>query len=258
VTYCPLCNTALAFDRTVDGKVLDFGTTGRLRYSDLVMYDRQTESWWQQATGDALVGTYAGRRLGFIPAPVMSWRDFRTTYPEGRVLSRNTGFTRPYGRNPYAGYDTRSGPIAGFFPGALDARLPALERVVAVDRGDSSIAYAFSLLSRTRVVNDDVSGVPIVVFWVAGTASALDAAEIARGRDVGATGVFDRRLDGRALSFEALPDSRFRDRETGRVWDLSGHGASGSLAGRRLTPLAHGNHFWFASAAFRPEARLVR
>ena len=258
VTYCPLCNTALAFDRTVDGTVLDFGTTGRLRYADLVMYDRQTESWWQQATGEALVGTYAGKRLGFIPAPVMSWRDFRTTYPEGRVLSRNTGYARPYGRNPYTGYDTRPAPIAGFFRGAPDARLPALEGVVAIDLDGRSVAHAFSLLSRTRVVNDTVGGVPIVVFWVAGTASALDAAEIARGRDVGATGVFDRRLDAHVLSFEALPDGRFRDRETGTVWDLSGRTTSGSLAGRRLTPLAHGNHFWFAWAAFRPETRLVR
>ncbi len=78
VTYCPLCNTALAFERRMDGAVLDFGTTGRLRYADLVMYDRQTESWWQQATGEGIVG-YAGRRLRFIPAPVMSWRDFCAT-----------------------------------------------------------------------------------------------------------------------------------------------------------------------------------
>ncbi len=258
VTFCPLCNTALAFDRTVDGKALDFGTTGRLRYSDLVMYDRQTESWWQQATGEAIVGSYAGRRLRFIPAPVMSWRDFRTMYPEGRVLSRNTGYVRPYGRNPYEGYDTRPGPIAGFFRGARDPRLPALERVVALDLGDTAVAYAFSLLEHLRVVNDEVGGVPIVVFWVPGTASALDAAEVARGRDVGATAVFDRRVDGRVLSFESRPDDRFRDRETGTVWDLSGRGISGRLAGRRLTTIAHGNHFWFAWAAFRPEARLVR
>jgi hypothetical protein len=107
---------------------------------------------------------------------MMSWRDFRTTYPDGSVLSRNTGYVRPYGRNPYAGYDTRWGPIAGFFRGARDARLPALERVVAVDWGGSSVAYACSLLSRTRVVNDEVDGIPVVAFWVAGTASALDAA----------------------------------------------------------------------------------
>ncbi len=136
--------------------------------------------------------------------------------------------------------------------------MPALERVVAVDWGGSSVAYAFSLLSRTRVVNDDVGSVPIVVFWVSGTASALDAAEIAEGRDVGATAVFDRRLHGRVLSFEAMADGRFRDRETGTTWDLSGRGASGPLAGRRLTAIPHGNHFWFAWAAFRPDTKLVR
>lgn len=258
MTFCPLCNTALAFDRRLDGAVLDFGTTGRLRYSDLVMYDRQTESWWQQATGEGIVGTYAGRRLRFIPAPVMSWRDFRAAYPAGRVLSRNTGYERPYGRNPYAGYDTRSGPIPDFFRGARDARLPALERVVAVGWGGGSVAYAFSLLSRLRVVHDQVGTGPIVVFWVPGTASALDTAEVAAGRDVGATAVFDRRLEGRVLAFEATADGRFQDRETGTTWDLSGRGTSGPLTGRRLTAVPHGNHFWFAWAAFQPETRLVR
>ena len=116
VTFCPLCNTALAFDRRLDGHVLDFGATGRLRHSDLVMYDRQTESWWQQATGEGIVGAYAGKRLRWLPAPLTSWRDFRDAYPAGRVLSRNTGHNRPYGRNPYERYDTRAGPNGGFRP----------------------------------------------------------------------------------------------------------------------------------------------
>jgi len=115
VTYCPLCNTALAFDRRLDGEILDFGTTGRLRHSDLVMYDRQTESWWQQATGEGIVGRHAGRRLGFLSAPLVSWRQFQTAYPRGRVLSRETGFDRPYGSNPYVRYDDPGGsPRANF------------------------------------------------------------------------------------------------------------------------------------------------
>ena len=101
VTYCPLCNTALAFDRRVDGMLLDFGTTGRLRYSDLVMYDRQTESWWQQATGEAIVGKFAGRKLEQVNAPLVSWGTFKRSSPNGLVLSRETGFDRPYGDNPY-------------------------------------------------------------------------------------------------------------------------------------------------------------
>jgi hypothetical protein len=67
VTFCPLCNTAIVFERRLDSQILDFGTTGLLRYSNLVMYDRQTESWWQQATGEAIVGELTGHRLAFPP-----------------------------------------------------------------------------------------------------------------------------------------------------------------------------------------------
>jgi len=258
VTFCPLCNTALAFDRRLDGRVLDFGTTGRLRHSDLVMYDRQTESWWQQATGEGIVGAYTGRRLRFVAAPITSWQDFRRSYPGGRVLSQDTGHDRPYGRNPYERYDTRSSPIAGFFSSALDKRLPAMERVVAIDLTDGTAAYAFSLLARRRVIHDEIGALPVVVVWAPGTASALDAAAIRDGRDVGATAVFDRRVDGRVLTFEPAGDGRVRDRETGSVWLLSGRAVSGPLAGRRLAPVPHGNHFWFAWAVFRPDARLVK
>ena len=258
VTFCPLCNTALAFDRRLNDRVLDFGTTGRLRHSDLVMYDRQTESWWQQATGEGVVGTYAGRQLRFIAAPIMSWRDFEGTYPTGRVLSRDTGYDRPYGRNPYERYDTRSAPIPGFFRPEPDGRLPAMERVVALDGLASPVAYAFSLLERRRVVNDEIGGVSLVVFWAPGTASALDAGAIHDGRDVGATAVFDRRLDDRLLTFETAAEGRFRDRETGSVWVLSGRAVEGPLAGHRLEPVPHGNHFWFAWAVFRRDTRLVK
>lgn len=258
VTYCPLCNTALAFDRRVDSRVLDFGTTGRLRHSDLVMYDRQTESWWQQATGEGIVGANAGKQLRFIAAPVTSWRDFRQTYPGGRVLSRDTGHDRPYGRNPYERYDTRRSPIAGFFRGKPDGRLPAMERVVAFEEGGSAVAYAFSLLARRRVINDDVGTLRVVVVWAPGTASAVDAATVRDGRDIGATVVFDRRVDGRVLSFEPAGDGRLRDRETGSVWLSSGRAVEGPLAGRRLAPVPHGNHFWFAWAVFRPDTRLMK
>ncbi|MGH2403427.1 MAG: DUF3179 domain-containing (seleno)protein, partial [bacterium] len=99
VTFCPLCNTAIAFDRRLDGRVLDFGTTGMLRFSDLVMYDRQTESWWQQITGEAIVGVLTGKQLKFLPAQIVAWETFARTFPAGKVLSRNTGHVRPYGQN---------------------------------------------------------------------------------------------------------------------------------------------------------------
>ncbi|MEE8465674.1 MAG: DUF3179 domain-containing protein, partial [Dehalococcoidia bacterium] len=107
ITFCPLCNTALVFNAALpDGRVLDFGVSGMLRFSDLVMYDRQTESWWQQATGEAIVGDLTGTMLEFIPSPIVSWADFKQAHPGRQVLSRDTGISRPYGRNPYTGYDT--------------------------------------------------------------------------------------------------------------------------------------------------------
>jgi hypothetical protein len=107
VTFCPLCNTAIVFDRRVKEQVLDFGTTGNLRNSDLVMYDRQTESWWQQFGGEALVGELTGFELEQLPARIVAWADFRREHAGGKVLSRDTGFSRSYGQNPYVGIRQR-------------------------------------------------------------------------------------------------------------------------------------------------------
>ena len=256
VTFCPLCNTALAFDRRFDGEVLDFGTTGMLRYSDLVMYDRQSETWWQQATGEGIVGTHAGRQLTFVSAPLVGWKQYREEHPDGKVLSRETGFTRDYGRNPYQRYDTRSAPFSQFFGGRQDGRLPAMERVVALADGDSSVAYSMSALEERPVTNDTFVGRPIVVLWAPGTASALDASAIADGRDVGSTGVFGRELGGRVLTFESAGPGSYQDAETGSTWNVFGRATSGPLAGQRLESVPHGNHFWFAWAVFMPDTRV--
>src|SRR5690606_33432275 len=101
VTFCPLCNTAIAFRRVVDGQETTFGTTGRLRYSNMIMYDRLTETWWQQANGEAIAGSHTGERLDGYPAAILSFEEFRQAYPDGLVLSRETGYVRQYGRNPY-------------------------------------------------------------------------------------------------------------------------------------------------------------
>lgn len=257
VTYCPLCNTALAFDRRVSGRTLEFGTTGRLRHSDLVMYDRQTESWWQQATGEAIVGEMTGTTLELLPVITLSWERARQLHPDLEVLSRDTGFARRYGVNPYAGYDRIGNrPIAGFTRDDPDPRLPAMERVAAV-RLDSGWAAPFSELEEARVANAEAGGTPFVVFWAPGAASALDAGEVDEGRDVGMTAAYRRSLEDRTLTFESAGD-RFRDRETGSTWNLAGRAVSGPLEGARLEPLQHGNHFWFAWAAFRPETSIWR
>jgi hypothetical protein len=257
VTFCPLCNAAIAFRRRVGGLVLDFGTTGKLRYSDLVMYDRQTESWWQQMTGEAIVGQLAGTRLEAVPAQGISWAEFARAHPAGRVLNRNTGHRRPYGRNPYVGYDN-VGSLPFLYDGPpTDRRLRPMERVVALSLGGEAVAYPLEVLRRVRVLNDQAGALPVVVWWAPGTASALDREDIALSRDVGSAGVFDRRVEGRVLTF-AFRNGRFEDRETGTTWDLLGRATKGRLEGKRLQPVVHGTYFWFAWAAFQPHTRVVR
>ncbi len=255
VTYCPLCNSAVAFKRTVNGQVLRFGTSGLLRNSDLVMWDRQTESLWQQITGEGIVGELAGTQLEFVPMGIVSWEDVQDRFPDAKVLSRDTGFAAPYGQNPYFGYD--QGLLGTFlFDGEIDGRFPAFERVVGVRVGETTRAYPFSALSEKRAANDVVAGEPVLVVWGASdTASALDDRDIAEGRSVGTGLAYLRTVDGQVLTFEAGDrEDTFVDAETGTTWDLFGIALSGPLEGQRLTTAVHTNELWFAWAAFNPDA----
>jgi hypothetical protein len=254
VTYCPLCNSALVFDRRVAGRTLTLGTTGNLRRSDLVMWDRQTESWWQQLSAEAVVGEMTGTSLRVLPSQVLSWADFKRIHPDGDVLSRDTGVDREYGANPYAGYDQPdSEPF--LFDGETDDRLPPKERVVAIFTEDETVVVPFSRLAREPVVQTDAGGRPVVVFYKRGVVSPLDAPVIDGSRDVGTAAAFDARLDGRRLSFERR-GGHFVDRETASRWDIAGRAVAGALAGERLEPVRHDQQFWFALAAFVPEARI--
>ncbi len=177
VTYCPLCNSSIVFDRRLDGQVLDFGTTGKLRNSDLVMYDRQSESWWQQFLGEGIVGSMTGKALKMIPSRLESFESFAKRAPYAKVLVANTLSFRRYGDNPYVGYDSRNAPY-GFFQGEMPDGIGAMVRVVVVD-GE---AWSLPLLSSKGVIALD-DGVEIS--WRAGQNSALDSRNISAGRDVG-------------------------------------------------------------------------
>ncbi len=257
VTFCPLCNTAIVFERNIEGQVLDFGTTGRLRYSNLIMYDRQTESWWQQAEGNAIIGELTGSQLEFLPAAIVSWEQFSKTYPDGLVLSRDTGFSRAYGRNPYTGYDDVNNPPFLYFGPETPGTLPAVARVLAVDIDGEAVAYPYNVLEEIVVVNDSVGESDVVVFWTSGTSSALDAQIISEGRDVGAAAIFNRKLNGEMLTF-SLEDGRIVDDQTGSTWDILGRAVEGQLAGQQLEQLVSVNHFWFSWAAFKPETRVYQ
>jgi len=257
VTFCPLCNTAIAFERTVGGRVLDFGTTGRLRYSNLIMYDRQTETWWQQASGEAITGELAGARLVFYPAAIIAWADFKSSSPGGKVLSRDTGFKRNYGANPYIGYDDVNNPPLLYRGPATPGRLKPMARVLTVDLNGDAVAFPYDVLEGVRVVNDSVGGQPVVVIWQPGTASALDKGAVADGRDVGSAVAYSRRVDGAVLTFVA-EGIRIHDLETGSEWSGSGRATAGKLTGKSLSPAVAVNHFWFSWAAFRPETRIYQ
>ncbi len=179
VTYCPLCNAAIVFDRNVDGEVLSFGTTGKLRLSDLVMYDRSTDSWWQQFSGESIAGSYAGTELTMLPSQLISWERFAEANPDALVLDDPSNFRRPYGNNPYVGYDTSSAPF--LFRGEFPEGIAPLQRVVLVrNEGDD-----FAISTAKLVEDGSYEQGGVEVLFEPGQASALDTGQIAQGRDVG-------------------------------------------------------------------------
>ena len=254
VTYCPLCNTAIVFDRRVDGRILDFGTSGNLRMSDLVMWDRQTESWWQQITGEAIVGELTGTVLTFIPAPVLSWSTFKDGHPDGKVLSRDTGFGRTYDLPPYGGYDDL-GNTPFLFRGDIDSRLDAMERVVTIKVDDVAVAYSFGALAEQPVINNTVNGQDVVIFYAGGTLSVFAGRGFSENRTVGSSAVYEPRVDDQKLTFKVEADI-IVDEETGSKWTILGRAVDGPLEGSQLEPFLHANHFWFAWAGFNPETEV--
>lgn len=256
VSFCPLCNTAIAFKRTFNEQVLDFGTTGRLRYSNLIMYDRQTETWWQQATGDAIAGEHTGAQLEFYPASMISWADFKELHPDGKVLSRDTGHPRDYGRNPYFGYDDIN-QTPFLYNGATPDQLPPMARVLTIDLNGEAVAYPYDVLGEVNVINDVVGGNDVAVFWTEGTASALDTGNIPEGREVGSAVAYSRILDGATLDFE-FKDGKNIDTQTGSKWNIFGLAIAGELKGSQLESVVSINHFWFSWAAFKPETRIYQ
>ncbi|MEH6402774.1 MAG: DUF3179 domain-containing protein [Sneathiella sp.] len=181
VTFCPLCNASLVFDRRVIGPndeklVLDFGTTGKLRNSDLVMYDRQTESWWQQFLGEAIVGKLTGTSLKMLPVRIESFAKFKERMPSGLVLVPNDASSRQYGRNPYGGYDSLNTPF--LYAGAMPEAVAPLSRVVASEDRAWSLDYI-----RKEKKFETPDG--LIITWEKGQNSALDATIIGEGVDIG-------------------------------------------------------------------------
>ncbi len=257
VTYCPLCNSAIVFDRMLNGLEHTFGVSGNLLNSDLIMYDRQTESWWQQFTGQAIVGEYVASNttLDVIPSTIISWSAFKERYPDGRVLRRpGPPLQRPYDRPPYAEYDLSAGrPF--LFGGDLDDRLRPTERVLAIQIKEDTVAYSWPFLVENPVTHGTLGDKEFVIFFDDGTLSSFrDSRNEAYSS--GSAAAFDRTVDGRQLTF-TLTSRGIEDEETSSLWSPAGLAVEGALAGQTLQPIPHGNHFWFSWDAFFPEAPLI-
>jgi hypothetical protein len=250
VTYCALCNSAIVYDRRVGGDVLRFGVSGAMRNSGFVMWDNLTQSWWQQFTGKAIMGSLTGTMLDILPSKVISLAVFEKHYPDGQVLvgdSALTGTDYNYGMSPMSGsgYEYQSDPP--YYDGIVDSRLDAMERVLGAVIEGQPVVYPFTLLAQARVINDTVNGTAVVAFWQSGAVSPLD-----KSRDVGMAVLFYSTVDGQTLTFYAK-NGVIKDAETHSVWTILGKAIDGKLKGTRLEQTDGTPNFWFAWAASYPE-----
>lgn len=263
-TFCPLCNAGIVYDRRLKYKgkdfLLQFEVSGMLRKSDMVMADKQTESWWQQLEGKAIVGTLQGAELSVIPSLVISVEEFFKRYPNGKILSKSTGIEDAeeyYGKNFYKNYDNPEGkPYDRFFsPDQIDPRLPAMERIVDIRNAGEFKVYPFSAVEKSGVINDKFNGKNVVLFYQPGTISVLDEKEIIDSKDIGMVTVFNPVIDDQVLIFKKVDDN-FIDENTNSVWDITGRCIEGKLKGKELQIEPHGNHFAFAWLAFHPDTKI--
>lgn len=237
VTYCPLCFTNQVFNRTIDNQTVEFGTSGKLYNSNLVMYDRTSESLWSQALSQAIVGEHAGKKLERIPFDVAFWREWKALYPESKVLSQDTGFGRPYDVDPYGNYYTD--PNILFPVSHRDDRLGPKEIVVGLENEGSYRAYPIQQIEDNHIINDEIGDRKIVLmsfypFMVR---------------------PYDRSVDGLVLDFQ-YNGGKVIDTQTSSIWNFEGEAIEGEMKGKQLVRLPFDEGFWFEWVAFHPETSL--
>ena len=259
-TFCPLCYSALVFNRTFtykgETRELTFGTSGMLRNSDLVMWDRQTESWWQQFTGQGLVGFYSGALLEIVNSELIPYGKFRELYPEGQVLAPPKDYAYEYGTNPYVDYDENQEEQPFLYKNTPDPRLPATERVIGIYGDDGVKAYPWTSIQKEKVINDVFEKEAVVLFYSEGMVSVVDEAVISESRDIGSVSVFSPMVNKKVLEFEPGISGTFKDIESESVWDNLGKCIEGKYEGKTLEPIIHGQHFAFAWFEFYPNTEL--
>jgi len=248
ITYCPLTGSAVAYAgrSKIDGKPLTFGTSGKLVNSNLLMYDRQTDSTWPQILGIAITGRSKGQQLSAVPLTWTTWERWKRKHSDTLVLSRDTGHLRAYGRDPYGSYTQEGsnyynsgGP---FFPVmAKSDRFPDKKVVIGIKAGDEILALPKAEAAAAAVTHFSLGGRPLVAFYD----DALD--EIF---------AFDRRLEGREMRF-GRRDGQIVDEQTRTVWSAQGRAAAGKLAGAQLPWATSFDVLWFSWYAFYPDTKVL-
>lgn len=192
VTYCPLCLSGIVFDPFVDGERVEFGTSGKLWNSNLVMYDRKTDSYWSQVLGEAIVGEQTGDMLEVLDSDVVTFGDYRAQFPNGEVLSKDTGAVRFYGRDPYGSYYTDNTSM--YAPvNNTDNRLPNKLYILGVVIDGKAKAYVPELIKEKGSIEDVFAETKIV-------------------------GEYDKKLDVVRLYRENADGSRDRINPFGNFW----------------------------------------
>ena len=228
-TYCGLCNSGRIYDRLVDGKPLEFTLVGAVNFN-ATFRDHTTGTWWRQEVGDAIKGPMKGRVLEDLPFEQMSLESWLAKYPDSLVLQYDPTFRKQYAiRTALLNYEVS-------LPGWHMQASPPL--VVGVEVGDVARAYDWNQLVKHRLVEDEAGGMPLLAV----TDETGDSAF-----------VYERRLDGKALSFELTKDG-IKDSETGSSWDCFGRCKKGKLKGKALTQLQSYKQYVRAWVTFHPDA----
>ncbi len=234
ITYCPLCYTNQVFDRTLDGTVVEFGTSGKLYNSNLVMYDRLTDSYWSQGLGMAIMGELSGDTLDTIPFDVISWGDWKSMHPDTLVLTTDTGHIRSYATDPYGDYYTN--PRILFPVDNSDNRIHPKELILGFQQDNIFKAYKQSDVESNGIINDTVGDSSILlVSMFSGNAR-----------------IFDRTINDETLDF-TFEDGILYDTKTRSVWNYDGVSISGDMRGEQLSRLSINPGFWFSWISFHQD-----
>ncbi|MFN2395071.1 MAG: DUF3179 domain-containing protein [Bacteroidales bacterium] len=248
INYCPLTGTGIAWNRTINGQTTTFGVSGLLYNSNLIAYDRVTDSNWSQMLLECVNGELRGEETETYQLLETTWETWKEMYPNTLVLSRETGFSRDYDRYPYGNYQTDHDRL--LFPvNPLDERLPAKERVHGIIEGGTAKVYRFDSFPGHLTVHSDVFRNQQIV--LAGSQDRQFIVSFSR-----------KTQDETILNFEAAaeeshPSYILTDNE-GNIWDISGQAVSGPREGEILTPTTSYLGFWFAWGAFYPGADIYQ